>query len=413
MVRPRKSTGRRATRKQDEPDASASPVEEKVVVEPEAEPEPKAEPRRRRLVRPVVEEPVVEEPVEPARRAQSHHKEPVSGKTEVRERRSKLTPFVDMIGVLPDAEVARLAGVTRSAVQLHRNRRGIPPAPSAAAAPPEAPVAAERPGEPVPAEPPAALARVEPAPLVFTEAPVPVQKADSAEVPTPGEAPTPAETAFEPEAPEAAPVVAKKRGRPSKIDQYADQLGVVPDEEIARLAGVALVTVKAWRTKKGLLTETPESRPARPPRIATERKPRRSKLDAFADRIGVLPDAEVAALAGVTPASVALWRRRHDVPAARRRKSLEPVVEPEAIQAAEPVVEPEAIQAAEPVEKVPIEPVFTGSKAFFVVASDDSEFVVLADDFASAAAMAVRRLARWKPEAQVVGLEYAADFLPE
>jgi hypothetical protein len=48
-----------------------------------------------------------------------------------------------------------------------------------------------------------------------------------------------------------------------------------------------------------------------------------------------------------------------------------------------------------------------------VVASDESEFIVLADDFAEAASIAIRRLAKWKPGVQVVGLEYVADYLPE
>ena len=48
-----------------------------------------------------------------------------------------------------------------------------------------------------------------------------------------------------------------------------------------------------------------------------------------------------------------------------------------------------------------------------MVASDESEFIVLAEDFAGAATIAVRRLARWKPGIQVVALEYMADYLLE
>ena len=42
-------------------------------------------------------------------------------------RRSKLTPFLDQLGKLPDREIAELAGVTESGVRKRRNRMGIPP----------------------------------------------------------------------------------------------------------------------------------------------------------------------------------------------------------------------------------------------------------------------------------------------
>lgn len=78
---------------------------------------------------------------------------------------SKLLPFLDLVGVLPDADVAARAGVTRMAVALYRHRHGIAPAarttrgrppgrtsaaPSAASA---APVTAGAPTTPTPTAP--------------------------------------------------------------------------------------------------------------------------------------------------------------------------------------------------------------------------------------------------------------------
>jgi hypothetical protein len=48
-----------------------------------------------------------------------------------------------------------------------------------------------------------------------------------------------------------------------------------------------------------------------------------------------------------------------------------------------------------------------------VTTDAESAFVLLAADFAEAAALAVRRLARWQPGAQVVALEWLADVLKE
>ncbi|MEZ4240757.1 MAG: hypothetical protein R3F59_32305 [Myxococcota bacterium] len=45
-----------------------------------------------------------------------------------RKGRSKLDPYRDLVGVLSDSEVAKRAGVTRSAVQMYRRTHGIPAA---------------------------------------------------------------------------------------------------------------------------------------------------------------------------------------------------------------------------------------------------------------------------------------------
>ncbi len=310
---------------------------------------------------------------------------------------------VETTPVVPTARSKRIAKAEVTPEVAPRRRRIVRPAPEAT--------------EPV-VEATVALVKQEPAPIVFLEAPIPVGKPELVEAPAP--------------VPEAAPAPARKRGRPSKVDEYQDRIGVMPDEELAALAGVALSTVKAWRKVRSLAAvptrakaagegkpvEVPVPvKPRKATKVGKDRKPRKTRMDDYLDRIGVLPDAEVAMLAGVTVANVSAYRRRRGIPAPGRwgRVAVEPVaVEPVAIEIpiAEPV--PEAL-AEMPAAPAPVgaAPAPVGAKGYLVVASDDSEFIVLADDFAGAAVLAVQRLAKWKPGVQVVALEYAADFLPE
>lgn len=71
-----------------------------------------------------------------------------------RGRRSKLDPFMDLIGTVADSEIAALAGVTPENVRAFRNRRGIAPHRAAGGAPkapekaPVSPRAAAKPGRP-------------------------------------------------------------------------------------------------------------------------------------------------------------------------------------------------------------------------------------------------------------------------
>ncbi|MCB9759041.1 MAG: hypothetical protein H6739_04310 [Alphaproteobacteria bacterium] len=62
-----------------------------------------------------------------------------------RKSRSKIAPFIDELGKIPDADIARKAGVSVNAVRNYRFRKGISAAPRPAAAKPEAPAKAEAP----------------------------------------------------------------------------------------------------------------------------------------------------------------------------------------------------------------------------------------------------------------------------
>jgi len=47
----------------------------------------------------------------------------------------------------------------------------------------------------------------------------------------------------------------------------------------------------------------------------TKRRSRRSKLDTHAHLVGRIPDREVAAMAGISPDGVRMYRQRHKIPA--------------------------------------------------------------------------------------------------
>ena len=91
-----------------------------------------------------------------------------------------------------------------------------------------------------------------------------------------------------------------RKRRRSKVDPFFDQLGEVPDTEIAKLAGVTPENVRAYRKRRGIPARwrgkgqskgKPTSVP-RGPSSARASKRRKTKLEPFLDQLGVLPDAE-------------------------------------------------------------------------------------------------------------------------
>lgn len=206
--------------------------------------------------------------------------------------RSKLDAYRDVIGKLPDAEVAAMANVTAEGVRIYRRRHEIPLTvtsragrkPKAAAAPVStAASAAERIHKPI----------------VITK------ELDRA-------APAPAAPA--PAAPAAVEVPVKRGpGRPRKN----------PLPETAKTVAPVAKTVAPPTKKKAPKTVAVKAKAA--PVASDDKKPlrRASKLDPFGDFIGSLPDKEVAAMAGVTPENVRAFRRRHDIPALWRDENEE------------------------------------------------------------------------------------------
>lgn len=142
----------------------------------------------------------------------------------------------------------------------------------------------------------------------------------------------PAARAPEPE-PDLRPDEGRSRRVSSALEALHDRLGQVPDAVLAEEAGVSRASVGAYRRSLGISAYAdflfkPGHRPRRaagsgePKTPALKKRPgRKSALDAFADRIGVAPDATIAALAGVTKAAVATWRHRHGLSATRARRA--------------------------------------------------------------------------------------------
>ncbi len=138
--------------------------------------------------------------------------------------------------------------------------------------------------------------------------------------------------------------MAQRRPRPSKLDPYLDKVGTVPDREVAELAGVTAENVRAFRKRRGIPAgwrgEGQQGDKPKVARKATASKPRqrrKSKLDPFMDKVGVLPDRDVAELAGVSAENVRAFRKRRGIAAGWRAEgsAAAPV-----IPAAEPVAAP-------------------------------------------------------------------------
>ncbi len=216
------------------------------------------------------------------------------------------------------------------------------------------------------------------------------------------------------------------------LASFHSQMGKVGDPVIAEAAGVRRHTVAAYRKRHGIpaynrhLFKTdseggPESAspsarrprpagratPAAPPSlggapIRTVISPRGSKMDPFVHLVGVLTDAEVAKLAGVTPTGVRLFRRRHKIPVAPvtahapRRSAAE-----KAIARAVPVSAPRAPSVASApapsVASAPVAPVEGPWRSAFrvdAVNGDQSRrIIVVARDIQDALARAVVGLA--------------------
>jgi hypothetical protein len=115
----------------------------------------------------------------------------------------------------------------------------------------------------------------------------------------------------------AAPAPVKGRpGRRSVIDAFAQLLGTVTDAEIAAKANVTVAAVTQYRIRRGIVAANRRPALAEAAAAPAGVRHRRSKLDAYAHLVGTLSDAEVALLADVTSEGVRQYRRRHGIPSA-------------------------------------------------------------------------------------------------
>lgn len=133
------------------------------------------------------------------------------------------------------------------------------------------------------------------------------------------------------------------RDASKRLEQETD-IGRVADSVIAARLGISRKTVLAWRKRKGVRAfDDPEPAHARdsthgrppepePPRRAAPpqpgprapsppalpepaRKAKASRLDAFLDILGTVPDRTVAEQAGVSPENVRMYRQRRGIDA--------------------------------------------------------------------------------------------------
>jgi len=119
--------------------------------------------------------------------------------------------------------------------------------------------------------------------------------------------------------------------RRSRLDEHVDILGVKPDKEVARVAGVSIENVRTYRLRRGIpagwrgetvdtlqakeLFRSRRRKKVRRGRRKKGMRPRASRLDPFAHMLGEVPDQELAQRAGVTPENVRSYRQRRGIPA--------------------------------------------------------------------------------------------------
>ncbi|MFH1466597.1 MAG: hypothetical protein ABIO70_19585 [Pseudomonadota bacterium] len=346
-------------------------------------------------------------------------------------RKTKLDPYLDQLGVLPDAELAALVGVTAENVRAYRTRRGIPArwrgeggpedvADVSEVVPPKKPSGGRAKRKAAAALPP------EPADsngdLAVTDA---IPEADSvADFGTAVDVDDVVDAPTEPITPPARPETRKRapaqgpRSRRTKLGKYLEQLGVLPDAEIAAMAGVTAENVRTYRKRRGIPAgwRGESQREA----LAKGSDGRRGKLAAYQEQIGILTDARIAELAGTSPANVRAWRLRHGVPA-RWRGEGSPLPNEEAIRlldagrTAAAVESPALTIAASspaPIRSAPAAPAFAGDlDGYEVTIEPGVTWLVVARDVAEAARKAMDAFAQRGVEGRVLNLRFVARLL--
>jgi hypothetical protein len=224
-----------------------------------------------------------------------------------------------------------------------------------------------------------------------------------------------------------------RKPRRSKVDPFIDQLGEVPDNEIAKLAGVTPENVRAYRKRRGIPAkwrgEGPgAAKPAPAPTRAKKAKGgkrRKTKLEPYLDQLGVLPDTEIAELAGVTVGNVRAYRYRRGIPSAREAaKGGGDQVDPTTIPAppspepplvaVEPELPPAAPAEPQPAANLEGDSPSPKAKAFRIKVEGVGgtvAYVVIAEDIAEAACKALRTLEQRRVEGEVLSVEYLAVAL--
>ena len=116
------------------------------------------------------------------------------------------------------------------------------------------------------------------------------------------------------------------------LDTVRHLMGTMPDHEVAEKCDSTPSIVGRYRRKHGIPAyegykfgkgQKPPSKSVDQPAKSKTPRRRRSKIDAYRDEVGKIPDADIAEKAGVSVEGVRMYRRRHGIalePSARRRR---------------------------------------------------------------------------------------------
>ncbi len=170
------------------------------------------------------------------------------------------------------------------------------------------------------------------------------------------------------------------------IVRHIAKLGIRPDAEVAREAGVSVRTIASFRARHNI------GGYKGPRRSDGAGSRRRSRIDPFAHLLGVVPDRVVAERAGVSLNAVRNYRVKRNIPAARRGgvtsapQAQAQAQAPQAAQAAQPAQEdttPAPAIASLPESFAP-EGGTSAWRAVWLRAAGKSDGVILAADMATA-----------------------------
>lgn len=175
----------------------------------------------------------------------------------------------------------------------------------------------------------------------------------------------------------------------SILDTLRDRLGKVPDRQIAELAGVSRTLVVNYRKRLGIAPYQGH-KPVAGSDVPRTFRGRPSALDPFTDLLGKVPDAEVARRAGVTAENVRTYRQRRSI-AATWQDGTEP-----------------GARAARPTDGG------DGATAFLVhvdTPAGERSYAVVAHDIRDAATQAMARLPSLHKDGVIRGIQRVAGLL--
>lgn len=178
--------------------------------------------------------------------------------------------------------------------------------------------------------------------------------------------------------------------RTSKIDPYADKLGKVLDSAIAADAGVTTEAVRQYRLKRRIPSLYENQQAAAAAKAKKPGKP--SPIDAFASKLGKVPDKDIADQAGVTVAAVAAYRRYRSIPVfvpKAPKKAPAPKAKPNPVMTAPVKIDTQVLAIPEPVAAVKVPPkyAFDIDVAAYHGADGVDRYIVIATDMAAAVAL--------------------------